>query len=212
MRAPVGGGMGAGPFHSQNVESWFTSVAGPQGGGPGHALRREGPAARRVRGRQPRPVPRAQAPLPLVEGAGARGPYTRAARPARVARAGRDATVVTYGVGVLWALEAAERLAARGPRDRGRSTCARCCPGTARRCSRPCARPAARSCCTRRPITGGFGGEMAAVIGQEAFEWLDAPVARLGGLDMPIPFSKALEEIFSPQGRLIAAIRKVLAY
>jgi 2-oxoisovalerate dehydrogenase E1 component len=62
------------------------------------------------------------------------------------------------------------------------------------------------------PSTGGFGAEVAATIGREAFEWLDAPVARLGALDMPIPFSKALEEIFSPKAKLLPALRELLAY
>ena len=62
------------------------------------------------------------------------------------------------------------------------------------------------------PLTGGFGGEVAATIGREAFEWLDAPVARLGALDTPMPFSKALEEIFSPKARLLPALRELLAY
>jgi 2-oxoisovalerate dehydrogenase E1 component len=62
------------------------------------------------------------------------------------------------------------------------------------------------------PVTGGFGGELAAVIGQEAFESLDAPVARVGGLDTPIPFSKALEEIFSARGRLDQALEDLLKY
>ena len=62
------------------------------------------------------------------------------------------------------------------------------------------------------PATGGFGGEIAWAIGQEAFDALDAPVTRVAGLDMPVPFSKKLEAIYSPQGRLIPAIRKILAY
>ena len=62
------------------------------------------------------------------------------------------------------------------------------------------------------PATGGFGGELAAVIGREAFEWLDAPVVRLGALDTPVPFSKPLEEVFSPRSRLLPALRELLAY
>ena len=58
------------------------------------------------------------------------------------------------------------------------------------------------------PETGGFGGEIAAAIGQDAFDALDAPVTRVAGLDMPVPFSKKLEAIYSPQGRLIPAIRR----
>jgi 2-oxoisovalerate dehydrogenase E1 component len=62
------------------------------------------------------------------------------------------------------------------------------------------------------PVTGGFGAEVAATVGREAFEWLDAPVSRLGGLDMPVPFSRALEEVFSPHGRLPAAVRDLLRW
>ena len=62
------------------------------------------------------------------------------------------------------------------------------------------------------PLTGGFGGEIAATAGREAFEWLDAPVARLSVLGTPIPFAKALEALYSPKGRLVPALRDLLAY
>jgi pyruvate/2-oxoglutarate/acetoin dehydrogenase E1 component len=62
------------------------------------------------------------------------------------------------------------------------------------------------------PLTGGFGGEIAAVLAKECFADLDAPVERLGSLDTPVPFSKALEEIFSPRGRLLPALRALLAF
>ena len=109
VRAPVGGGTGAGPFHSQNVEAWFTHVAGLKVVAPGHALRREGPAAGGLRGRQPGALPRAQAPLPLGQGPRPRRLLHGAAWPGPSrARRARDATIVTYGVGVAWALEAAD--------------------------------------------------------------------------------------------------------
>jgi 2-oxoisovalerate dehydrogenase E1 component len=53
---------------------------------------------------------------------------------------------------------------------------------------------------------------VAARIGQDAFGWLDAPVSRVAGLDMPVPFSKALEEIYSPKGRLLTALAELIAY
>ena len=61
------------------------------------------------------------------------------------------------------------------------------------------------------PLTGGFGGEVAAVVAREAFAWLDAPVERLGALDTPVPAAQALEEIFSPKARLLPALRALLA-
>jgi len=62
------------------------------------------------------------------------------------------------------------------------------------------------------PLTGGFGGEIAAVVGREAFAWLDAPVARLGALDTPVPFASSLEALHSPKGRLLPALKELLDY
>jgi 2-oxoisovalerate dehydrogenase E1 component len=61
-------------------------------------------------------------------------------------------------------------------------------------------------------LTGGFGGEIAAVVGRRAFEWLDAPVFRLGALDTPVPFAKPLEALYSPKDRLLPTLRELLAY
>jgi pyruvate/2-oxoglutarate/acetoin dehydrogenase E1 component len=62
------------------------------------------------------------------------------------------------------------------------------------------------------PESGGFGGEVAAVVARDAFAWLDAPVQRLGALDTPVPAAQALEEIFLPKARLLPALRALLAY
>jgi 2-oxoisovalerate dehydrogenase E1 component len=62
------------------------------------------------------------------------------------------------------------------------------------------------------PRTGGFGGEVASAIGEAAFGHLDAPVRRLAGLDTPVPFSKALEDVVSPRSRVVGALNELLAY
>jgi 2-oxoisovalerate dehydrogenase E1 component len=62
------------------------------------------------------------------------------------------------------------------------------------------------------PVTGGFGAEVAATIAERGFDSLDAPVMRLGGLDTPIPFSKKLEALYLPRGRLHAGLDKLLTY
>ena len=62
------------------------------------------------------------------------------------------------------------------------------------------------------PATGGFGAEVAATVSEKAFQCLDAPVTRLGALDTPTPFSRLLEETFQPKGRLLPALRELLAY
>ena len=62
------------------------------------------------------------------------------------------------------------------------------------------------------PLTGGFGGEIAAVVADAAFDDLDAPVRRVAALDTPVPFARALEEVTSPRGRLVTTLRDLLAY
>ena len=211
VRAPIGGGTGAGPFHSQNVEAWFTHVAGLKVVAPATPSDAKGLLTAAFEAGNPVLYLEHKLLYRSARERVAEGWYTVPLGRARVAREGTEATIVTYSVGVPWALEAAERLAAEGkqvevvdlrtllPWDRETVL------ASARKTGRVLVLHEA-------PTTGGFGAELAATIGREAFEWLDAPVSRLGALDMPVPFSKALEEVFSPRGRLLPALRELLAY
>jgi 2-oxoisovalerate dehydrogenase E1 component len=211
VRVPVGGGTGAGPFHSQNVEAWFTHVAGLKVVAPATPYDAKGLLTAAFE--DGNPVLYLEHKL-LYRSARERVPsgwYTLPLGQARITRGGTDATIVTYSVGVSWALEAAERMAGEGrsievidlrtlqPWDRETVL------ASVRKTGRALVLHEA-------PTTGGFGGEVAAVIGAEAFDALDAPVSRLGALDTPVPFSKALEEVFSPRARLLPALRELLAY
>jgi 2-oxoisovalerate dehydrogenase E1 component len=211
VRAPVGGGVGAGPFHSQDVEAWFTHVAGLKVVAPATPFDAKGLLLAALEDGNPvlylehKLLYRsAKGPVPSAH-------YTVPIGRAHLAREGQDATIVTYGVGLVWALDAAERLEAEGrrlevldlrtllPWDRDAVL------RSARKTGRVLVLHEA-------PLTGGFGAEVAATVGSEAFEWLDAPVARVGGLDMPVPFSRALEEVSSARPRLLGALRDLLAY
>jgi 2-oxoisovalerate dehydrogenase E1 component len=139
------------------------------------------------------------------------GYYTLPIGEARVVRAGRDATVVTWGVGVSWALDAAARLAAEG-RELEVVDLRSLLPWDVAAVVESVRRTSRCLVLHEAPATGGFGGEVAAVVAREAFASLDAPVARCAALDMPIPFSKKLEEVFSPKGRLLPALHELLAY
>jgi len=139
------------------------------------------------------------------------GPHRVPLGVARRARPGNDATIVTYGVGVLWALEAAARLAENG-REIEVIDLRTLIPWDREMVLESVRKTGRALVLHEAPVTGGFGGELAAVIGREAFESLDAPVMRLGGLDTPIPFSRPLEEIFSARGRLDQALGQLLAY
>ena len=139
------------------------------------------------------------------------GRYTLPIGEAQVVRAGRHATVVAWGVAVHWALEAAGRLAEQGTQVEVvdlRSLL----PWDVARVVDSVRRTGRCLVLHEAPTTGGHGAEVAATIGREAFEWLDAPVTRVAGLDMPVPFSRALEEIFLPKHRLLPALRSLLEY
>jgi 2-oxoisovalerate dehydrogenase E1 component len=211
VRVPVGGGTGAGPFHSQNVESWFTAVAGLKVVAPATPFDAKGLLLAAFRDGNPvlylehkllyrsarGPVPAAVYEVPIGR--------------ARTARPGREASIVTYGAGVGWALEAASALAAEG-REVEVIDLRTLQPWDQETVLASVKRTSRALVLHEAPITGGFGGELAATIGHEAFQWLDAPVERLGGLDTPVPFSRALEETFSPKRRLLPALRALLAY
>jgi 2-oxoisovalerate dehydrogenase E1 component len=212
IRAPVGGGMGSGPFHSQNVEAYFANVPGlrivapatpPDAKGlllaafddPNPVLFLEHKALYRAeRG----PVPSGWYTVPLGE--------------ARIARPGRDVTVVTYGVGVRWALEAAGVLGEEEAGDVEVIDLRTLRPWDTATVLASVERTGRALVLHEAPRTGGFGGEIAATIGERAFAHLDAPVVRVGSTDTPVPFSKRLESLHSARGRLLPALRALLAY
>ena len=110
-----------------------------------------------------------------------------------------------------WALEAAAELAREG-REIEVIDLRSLLPWDVERVVRSVAKTGRCLVLHEAPLTGGFGGEIAATLGREAFEYLDAPVARLGALDTPVPFAKALEALYSPKGRLLEALRELVAY
>jgi 2-oxoisovalerate dehydrogenase E1 component len=212
VRLPVGGGLGAGPFHSQNVEAWFCHVAGLKVVAPATPADAKGLLLAALDDGNPvlvlehkRLYRSARGPIPP-------GHHVEPIGRARVVRPGRDATIVTYGAGVAWGVDAADSVAAEGggqvevvdlrslrPWDRDTVL------DSVKRTSRALVVHEA-------PLTGGFGAEIAAVIGTEAFAWLDAPVARVGGLDTPIPFARPLEAVWSAASRLRPALDDLLAF
>ena len=212
LRLPIGGGLGAGPFHSQDVEAWFCHVAGLKvvcpatpsdarglllaafdDGNPVLFLEHKGLCRSATR-----PVPTGHVTVPIGSG--------------RVARPGRDATVVTWSAGVPWSVAAAELLAEEDGVEVEVIDLRSLLPwdvdlvlGSVRRTGRLLVLHEA-------PLTGGFGGEIAAVVADAAFDDLDAPVRRVAALDTPVPFARALEEVTSPRGRLVTTLRDLLAY
>ena len=212
VRLPTGGGVGAGPFHSQNPEAWFAHVAGLKVVCPATAADAKGLLKAAIR--DPNPVifcehkflyRRIKEVLP--EGA----PVEALGR-ARELRAGDDLTLIGYGASTWTCLEAAETLAAEGveatvvdlrtlvPFDEATVLAA------VRRTGRAVVVHEAQ-------LTGGFGGEIAARLADLAFPWLDAPVRRVTSADRPSPFAKNLErELLPTAERVLTAAREILRF
>jgi pyruvate/2-oxoglutarate/acetoin dehydrogenase E1 component len=210
VRLPSGGGFSGGPFHSQNPEAWFLQAPGLKVVAPSMPEDAKGLIAGAIR--DPNPVlfmehkhlyRRSRGEVP-------EGRYETPLGEARIARAGDDLTVITYGAMVLTALEATEDLDGASievldlrslcPYDRSAVL------ASVRKTSKVVlVQEATRSC--------GVAAEIAALIAEEAFEDLDGPVVRVTAPDVPIPFSPPLERAVLPQvDDVRKACRELLAY
>ncbi|MEE2756802.1 MAG: dehydrogenase E1 component subunit alpha/beta [Myxococcota bacterium] len=211
IRAPFGGGVGAGPFHSQCVESWFASTPGLKIVAPSNAYDAKGLLLAAFS--DPNPVLFLEHKklyrtnvTPVPEGA-----YELEIGRGHVVRSGLDMTVVSYGWAVHWADAAADRFSQQGyeievidlrtikPWDENLVF------ESVKKTGRVLVLHEAQ-------VSGGFGGEVAARISDVCFEWLDAPVRRLGSLDTPVPFAQALETQFLPINKLDKEIHALLMY
>lgn len=209
VRLPHGGGLNAGPQHSQCLEAWFAHVPGLKVVCP--ATVEDAYALLRASIDDPDPVI-------FVENKALYGmagdlpdeSATASLGEARIARQGGDVTIVTYGAALFNCLKAADDLAGEDisveiidlrtlqPWDK-----ATVLDSVARTNRAVVAHEAVRSF--------GIGAEIAAVIGEEGFDDLDAPVGRVGAPFMPVPFARTLEQRFIPDAAAIAAaVRKTL--
>src|SRR2546428_11936638 len=214
FRGPCGSGVRAGPFHSLNAESFFLNPAGLKIVELCTAYDAKGLIKAAIR--DPDPVlyfehkklyrlPRLREELPTND-------YIVEIGKARTAREGRDLSIITFGAMVLTALDAAEELEKEGLDVEVVDL----------RTLAPLDKPAILASVkkTNKAIvlheasrTGGIGGEITAIIAEEAFEWLDAPLVRVASLDTPVPYSPPLEDYYLPQTKdVLEAARKLAAY
>jgi 2-oxoisovalerate dehydrogenase E1 component len=212
VRLPSGGGVGAGPFHSQNDEPWFAQTAGIKVLCPATAADARGLLKAAIR--DPNPVMlfehkflyrRIKEILPEGEGLARIGE-------ARVLRQGTHLTLVAYGASTWTCLEAAADLAAAGveaevvdlrtlvPYDEDAVTAS--------------VKKTGRALVVHEaPLTLGFGAEVAARLAEAAFPWLDAPIRRVTYPDRPVPYARVLENALLPtKEKVLAAAREVLAF
>lgn len=209
VRLPSGGGFSGGPFHSQNPEAWFLQTPGLKVVTPATADDAKGLLASAIRDPNPVCFLEHKGLYRHVRGEVPEGEHTVPIGRARVAREGSEMTAIAYGSSVHLALEAAEQLGEDIEVIDLRSLCPldrEAILASARKTGKVLiAHEATRSC--------GAGAEVAALIGEEAFEDLDAPVRRLTTPDVPIPFSPPLEQAVLPQlDDMKEACRELLAY
>ena len=210
IRAPSDGGIRSGPFHSQNPEAWFVHTPGLKVVAPATPADAKGLLASAIRDNNPVIYFESKPLYRSLKGYVPPGEYLVPIGKAHLARAGRDLSIITYGTQLREALAAAQTLAAEGIEAEVLDL----------RTLKPLDEEAILACAQR---TGkvlvahsatrlvGVGAEVAALVAERAFEWLDAPVVRLGGLDTPIPFSPPLEDAYRPDAAKIAAAARHLA-
>ncbi len=209
VRLPSGGGFSGGPFHSQNPEAWFLQAPGLKVVAPATAADAKGLLASAIRDPNPVCFLEHKGLYRHVRGEVPEGEHTVPIGVARMAREGGEMTVLAYGSAVLLALEAAEQLGedievldlrSLWPLDREAIL------ASARKTGKVLIAHEGTQAC-------GIGAEVAALIGAEAFEDLDAPIRRLTAPDVPIPFSPPLEQAVLPQlDDMKDACRELLAY
>ncbi len=212
VRGPAGGGVHGGPFHSLQAESYFVHTAGLKVVCPATPYDAKGLIKAAIRDDDPVVFQehkflyrRIKEELPGEE-------YVVPLGEARVARSGRDLSIITYAAMVHVALEAAEALAAEGVEVEVVDL-RTLVPLDEETVLTSVAKTGKALVLHEAPRTGGFGGEVGATIAEKAFEYLEAPVVRVTAPDTPVPYSPPLEEHYLP-GRddVLEAARKLLAY
>jgi 2-oxoisovalerate dehydrogenase E1 component beta subunit len=213
IRGPCGGGVHGGPFHSQNPEMHFVHTPGLKVVAPATAYDAKGLIKAAIRDEDPviylehkYLYRRIKEELPKED-------YIVPIGRAALRREGRDLTIVTYGAMLYQAIEAAEMLA----REKGLETEVidlRSLLPLDKDAILTSARKTGKVLIVHEDTkTGGIAGEITAIINEEVFEYLDAPVLRVTAPDTPVPYSPPLEEFFLPnKDKILVTLRKLAAY
>ena len=209
VRMPTGAGVAAGPFHSQSTEAWFTHVPGLKVVYP--ATPRDAKGLLTTSLIEPNPVLFFEHKFLYrsVEGDVPDDYYNLPLGKASVAVAGTDLTVVTYGLGLQWM----NSLLPDFPETSMEVIDLRTLLPWDKETVYESVRKTGKCLVLQEAtLTGGFGGEIAASIQEACFQSLDAPVMRLGSLDMPVPFNRELERQFLAKSKLKEKLVQLIEY
>ena len=208
IRMPSGGGVGAGPFHSQTTEAWFTHVPGLKIVYPSNPIDAKGLLISAFEDPNPVLYFEHKAMYRKFSAEVPKGYYNTPIGKAVTVSEGNDLSIITYGMGVHWALDAKQQLGIDAEIIDLRSLLPIDYDAIINTVSK-----------TNKVILlhedtkfGGIGGEISAYISEHLFEQLDAPVMRVASLDTPVPFADNLEKLFLPIERLHSTMQKLHNY
>lgn len=209
IRMPCGAGVGAGPFHSQTNEAWFTKTPGLKVVYPAFPYDAKGLLNTAVNDTNPILFFEHKALYRSVRQDVPTGYYTLPLGKAAIIKEGDDITIISYGAGVHWALETLEKnssvsadlldLRSLHPLD-------------TQAIFRSVKKTGKVIILQEDSLFGGIASDIAALINEQCFEFLDGPVRRVGSLDTPIPFSASLEAEYLPKRRFEEELIRLLEY
>jgi 2-oxoisovalerate dehydrogenase E1 component len=208
VRMPTGAGTAAGPFHSQSTEAWFTHVPGLKVVYPSNPHDAKGLLCAAFE--DPNPVMYFEHKLLYrsLSGPVPAAYYTTPIGQAALAAEGNELSIITYGLGVHWALAACQELGIKADILDLRTLL----PWDTEAVARTTRKTGRVLILHEDTLTGGLGGEIAAWLAEHCFSQLDAPVRRVAALDTAVPFAPQLEANFLPQQRLREQLRALRDY
>ena len=209
IRMPTGGGVGAGPFHSQSNEAWFAHTPGLKVVYPSTPEDAKGLMIAAINDPNPVMYFEHKALYRSITGNVPDEYYEIEIGKARQVQHGDDVTIITYGAGVHWAIEYAEKNKKISIEILDLRTLL---PLDYKAIKEATEKTGKVLILHEDSLTGGIGGEVAAWIGENCFDKLDAPVMRCASLDTPIPFNLDLEKNFMAYGRLGKTLERLINY
>ena len=208
LRMPCGAGVGAGPFHSQTNEAWFTKTPGLKVVYPAFPADAKGLLCASIE--DPNPVLFFEHKQ-LYRSVYQEVPddyYTIPLGKAAKLKEGEDITIISYGAGVHWALSSIDKLAISADLIDLRTL-----QPLDEQCIYDSVKKTGKVIILQEDsLFGGIASDISALIGENCFEYLDAPVIRIASPEMPIPFAKNLEALYLPNERFEKALVKLLEY
>ncbi|MBT8322280.1 MAG: dehydrogenase E1 component subunit alpha/beta [Eudoraea sp.] len=209
IRMPCGAGVGAGPFHSQTNEAWFTKTPGLKVVYPAFPYDAKGLLTTAINDPNPVLFFEHKALYRSIYQDVPEDYYTLPFGKASVLKEGKDVSIVTFGAGVHWALEVLENQ----PEISADLLDLRTLQPLDMEAVYASVRKTGKLLVLQEDtLFGGVGSDIAALVGEHCFEFLDAPVKRVGSLEMPVPFAKTLEKEYLPKERFVGVLRALLEY